>query len=157
MKRKTILISRIFSNKNKTLSEITLYSESSVVLAKFKGVELPWKENQKRISCIPANEYIGVAIKRPSNKKYAIHIQNVPNRTAILIHQANRANQLLGCIAPGQHFRDLNGDGIIDVTDSMITMAIIEQHIPLGSTCNVKVIDTYRAIGNIDPKTEPRV
>jgi hypothetical protein len=157
MKRKTILISRIFSNKNKTLSEITLYSENSVVLAKFKGVELPWKENQKSVSCIPANEYIGVAIKRPSNKKYAIHIQNVPTRTAILIHQANRANQLLGCIAPGQYFRDLNGDGIIDVTDSKETMELIEKHIPLGSTCNVKVIDTYRAIGNIDPKTEPRV
>ena len=153
---KTILISRIFGNENKTLGEFKIY-DNNLPVFECKNIELPWKENKRRISCIPANEYIGIAITRPSNKKYAIHIQNVPGRDAILIHQAGRANQLLGCIAPGMTFQDTNKDGIIDVTDSKDAMIAIEKLIPLGQKCRIKIVDTWRAVGNLDPKTETRI
>ena len=63
-------------------------------------IELPWLENQRRISCIPEGEY--VLQKRFSPKfKWHIHLQNVPGRDFILIHPANDAKkELLGCIAP---------------------------------------------------------
>jgi len=63
-------------------------------------IELPWLENQRRISCIPEGKY--VLQKRFSPKfKWHIHLQNVPGRDFILIHPANDATkELLGCIAP---------------------------------------------------------
>lgn len=62
-------------------------------------IELPWLENQKRISCIPEEEYI--LQKRFSPKfKWHLHLMNVPGRDLILIHPANDAKkELLGCIA----------------------------------------------------------
>ena len=63
-------------------------------------IELPWLENQRRISCIPEGSYI--LQQRYSPKfKWHLHLMNVPGRDLILIHPANDANkELLGCIAP---------------------------------------------------------
>ncbi|NGY37261.1 hypothetical protein FQU23_007000 [Flavobacterium sp. XN-5] len=63
-------------------------------------IELPWLENQRRISCIPEGEY--VLQKRFSPKfQWHLHLKNVPGRDFILIHPANDAKkELLGCIAP---------------------------------------------------------
>jgi hypothetical protein len=63
-------------------------------------IELPWKENQARISCIPEGKYF---IKKRYSQKYGWHLEvcDVPNRTYILFHPANDAQQeLQGCIAP---------------------------------------------------------
>ena len=66
-------------------------------------IELPWLNNQKRISCVPEGEY--VLQKRFSPKfKWHLHLRNVPGRDLILIHPANDAKtELLGCIAPVTH------------------------------------------------------
>ena len=63
-------------------------------------IELPWRENQKRVSCIPEGKYF--IRKRYSNKlKWHIEIVGVKNRSLILFHPANNALQELnGCIAP---------------------------------------------------------
>lgn len=63
-------------------------------------IELPWLENQRRISCIPEGEYI--LRKRFSPKlKWHFLLMDVPGRDLILIHPANDAKlELLGCIAP---------------------------------------------------------
>jgi hypothetical protein len=63
-------------------------------------IELPWLNNQQRVSCIPEGEY--VLQKRFSPKfKWNLHLRNVPGRDLILIHPANDARtELLGCIAP---------------------------------------------------------
>ncbi|MFV8357640.1 DUF5675 family protein [Flavobacterium sp. XS1P32] len=66
-------------------------------------IELPWLNNQRRISCIPEGEY--VLQKRFSPKfKWHLHLRNVPGRDLILIHPANDAKkELLGCIATVTH------------------------------------------------------
>jgi hypothetical protein len=63
-------------------------------------IELPWLENQRRISCIPEGKY--VLLKRFSLKYgWHFHLQTVPGRDYILIHPANDAKkELMGCIAP---------------------------------------------------------
>lgn len=63
-------------------------------------IELPWKENEKKVSCIPEGNYL--LQKRYSKKfKWHIEIMNVTNRSSILIHPANNAlKELNGCIAP---------------------------------------------------------
>ncbi|MFV8351785.1 DUF5675 family protein [Flavobacterium sp. XS2P14] len=66
-------------------------------------IELPWLNNQRRISCVPEGEY--VLQKRFSPKfKWHLHLRNVPGRDLILIHPANdAATELLGCIATVTH------------------------------------------------------
>lgn len=63
-------------------------------------IELPWKSNQRRISCIPEGRYL--LKKRYSQRfKWHVHITDVPNRDLIIIHPANDAlKELQGCIAP---------------------------------------------------------
>ncbi|HEY2347563.1 MAG TPA: DUF5675 family protein [Puia sp.] len=64
------------------------------------SIELPWKENQTGVSCIPEGRY--ELIKRWS-LKFGRHLQimNVSGRECILIHPANEAlRELKGCIAP---------------------------------------------------------
>jgi hypothetical protein len=63
-------------------------------------IELPWKNNESRVSCIPEGKYL--LEKRYSKKfKWHIEITQVPNRGAILFHPANSAlTELNGCIAP---------------------------------------------------------
>jgi hypothetical protein len=153
---KQIVISRHFSNENKTLSKCIIHDVNYKELARFVAIELPDRGNQRQISCIPSGKYKGLAITRP-NGKYAIILQEVPNRTAILIHSANYVRQLQGCIAPGSDFQDIDKDGIIDVINSNKTMELIERHIRLGEDCLINIIDAYKMIGNLDPKTEPKV
>lgn len=63
-------------------------------------IELPWKENQHKISCIPEGKY--ELVKRYSIKfRWHLQLKNVEDRDLILIHPANDAfRELKGCIAP---------------------------------------------------------
>ena len=63
-------------------------------------IELPWKQNAKRISCIPEGVY---TLRRRYSEKFKWHLVllEVPERSGILIHPANDAlKELQGCIAP---------------------------------------------------------
>lgn len=63
-------------------------------------IELPWKNNEKRVSCIPEGKY--ELRKRFSQKiNWHIEVMDVKNRNYILFHPANNAlKDLNGCIAP---------------------------------------------------------
>jgi len=63
-------------------------------------IELPWKNNERKVSCVPEGKYF--LEKRYSAKfKWHIEVKNVANRSGILFHPANNAMQELnGCIAP---------------------------------------------------------
>lgn len=71
-------------------------------------IELPWRNNTKRLSCIPEGRY--KLVKRIYSKHgEQIGIPNVLKREGILIHKANDAKgQLQGCIAP---VMTLTGEG----------------------------------------------
>ena len=72
-------------------------------------IELPWRNNQKRVSCIPEGKYF--IKKRYSRKlKWHLEVENVANRSFILFHPANNALlELNGCIAP---VTKLSGPGL---------------------------------------------
>ncbi len=63
-------------------------------------IELPWKDNLARVSCIPEGNY-GL-VKRFNNRfQWHLQVMDIMHRTGILIHPANDALQeLKGCIAP---------------------------------------------------------
>ena len=72
-------------------------------------IELPWKRNERGISCIPEGKYF---IRKRYSKKFRWHLEvvDVENRSLILFHPANNAmKELNGCIAP---VTKLSGPGL---------------------------------------------
>lgn len=63
-------------------------------------IELPWKANQRNVSCIPEGKY-DLKLRYSIRFKWHLHLINVSNRELILFHPANHAlKELKGCIAP---------------------------------------------------------
>ncbi|ARN70619.1 hypothetical protein BST91_02630 [Nonlabens tegetincola] len=63
-------------------------------------IELPWRENQRNISCIPEGCFEVVPRFSPRFKNH-LHVLDVSGRSLILIHPANDAlRELEGCLAP---------------------------------------------------------
>ena len=126
MKTKII---RIHKSDKQILGIMTLYDDLDFPYYEVRTLELPDKDNQKEISCIPCGKY--EVVKRFS-EKYTdhFHILNVPNRDYILIHNANFVRQLKGCIAVGFSHSDIDGDGLRDVTESQKTLKALNKHLP---------------------------
>ena len=64
------------------------------------SIELPWKQNAQRVSCIPEGKYF---IRKRYSRTFGWHLEvvNVAHRSFILFHPANHAlTELQGCIAP---------------------------------------------------------
>lgn len=93
-------------------------------------LELPWKDNKNKISCIPKGTY---KVVRRNSAKYGdhFHLLDVPKRSYILIHHANYHHDLLGCIGVGKEFRYLDKDAHIDITSSRDTMKKLLNDLPL--------------------------
>jgi hypothetical protein len=103
-------------------------AEDNILLA-FKTLELPWKDNERKVSCIPIGKYDVVKRKSPKYGNH-FHVQDVPNRDMILIHSGNYISDILGCILPGRNPADINNDGYSDVTHSKQTMAELNKILP---------------------------
>lgn len=72
-------------------------------------IELPWKNNQRRVSCIPEGTY---TLRKRYTARFGwhCHVDKVPNRDWILIHSFNNAlKESLGCIGP---VTKIEGEGI---------------------------------------------
>lgn len=84
-------------------------------------LELPWLDNATSISCIPSGFYNCKKIVSPSLGE-CIEVSNVVGRTYIRIHTGNYTRQIEGCVLVGDSIKDINGDGIPDVTNSKNTL-----------------------------------
>lgn len=63
-------------------------------------IELPWKENQLNVSCIPEGRY-RIVPRHTEKRGWHYKLTAVENRSHILFHPANNAlKELKGCIAP---------------------------------------------------------
>jgi hypothetical protein len=63
-------------------------------------IELPWKMNETKVSCVPEGKYF---IRKRYSRKFQWHLEviDVEDRGLILFHPANNAlKELNGCIAP---------------------------------------------------------
>lgn len=85
---------------------------------RFFTLELPWLDNQKNISCIPTGEYNYIKRVSPGKGYEVIELVDVPDRAYIQIHLGNYTRQIEGCILPGTGLKDIDRDGVIDVTNS---------------------------------------
>jgi hypothetical protein len=125
-----LTVKRFSDTGKETLSSISL-TEHGATLFDCVGVELPWKDNESRISCIPVGEYDCVKVPATAAIPYEhISIANVPNRSGVCIHTANFVSQLLGCIAVGDKHVDINGYGLLDITNSKATYNVLMRLLP---------------------------
>ena len=74
-------------------------------------MERPWLNNQPHVSCVPTGRYLLELVPSPlvtritkGKHKFAFRLINVSGRSHILIHPANKALELQGCIAPGRDY-----------------------------------------------------
>jgi hypothetical protein len=68
-------------------------------------LELPYLDNQRRISCIPEGKYkVRLRTARESSTRDYLHllVQDVPARSYILVHIGNFPKDTKGCILVGQ-------------------------------------------------------
>lgn len=114
---------------NQTLGKLVI-GKSNVFVFRCDTIELPWLNNQPQISCIPKGKY-KVVYRESAKYPRHYHVLDVPNRSFILIHQANYVGSknpkthkpdLLGCIGVGNGFKDITGDGIVELLQSGVTL-----------------------------------
>lgn len=106
-----------------------------------KTLELPYRDNERNISCIPEGHYDVVP---RTSKKYGnhLHVTGVEGRSLILIHYGNYVGSpnprtglpdVRGCILVGKAHVDFEGsDGIKEVTSSKNTMRELMKVAPDG-------------------------
>lgn len=127
-----ILIKRFLDDTRQTLGKgqvIQTIEYIDVPQFSFVTIELPWKNNQQGISCIPVGKYKAKKFISPTHNLCFL-VLDVPNRDMIEIHSANFSRQLKGCIAPGINHFDVDKDGLKDVTSSKITMERLIELMP---------------------------
>ena len=100
-------------------------------------LELPWRNNMRSVSCVPAGAYLATKYTSPS-KGNVLLLRDVPERSYIEIHAGNFTSNTRGCILVGDSIKFLNADGIPDVTGSKRTLAKL---LKLASNDNVVVIE----------------
>lgn len=92
-------------------------------------LELPWVCNARNISCIPVGRY---RISHRWSQKYGDHvlIENVPNRSMILIHAGNLPSQTRGCVLVGTGLADINDDDKPEVINSRVALRKLVDMLP---------------------------
>ncbi|MDX2190777.1 MAG: DUF5675 family protein [Bacteroidota bacterium] len=117
------------------------------------SIELPNRDNQKKVSCIPEGMY-PISLVNHSKLGECIKIDNVPHRKGIYIHAMNDANhQSKGCIgavknilgiAKGIHSKAALKALVQRLKDTKIQQIIIQsdenEHSRTGISPNPKIL-----------------
>lgn len=113
-----LTITRGENGAKQTLGEAKGVNGSNTIT--FKTLELPWRNNEVNVSCIPTGEY---TCKITNSPKFGsvYEVQNVNGRKYIYIHIGNYFSDIKGCIIVGNAFYDINRDGYVDVINSRLT------------------------------------
>jgi hypothetical protein len=72
-------------------------------------LELPWRDNQRGISCIPEGTYHAVLEMSPKRRYKVYWLTDVPGRIAVQIHVGNTTEDIRGCILLGM---ERHGDAL---------------------------------------------
>ncbi|HDM8140673.1 TPA: hypothetical protein P0E12_004963 [Vibrio harveyi] len=99
-------------------------------------LELPDLNNETNVSCIPEGIYHCTWIESPS-LGWCYNVADVYGRTFIRIHSGNYTSEILGCILVGDGHKDINGDQLVDVTNSKKTLEKI--HNMLGDSFTLQI------------------
>lgn len=94
---KKVDLIRIVSNDKGTIGILVINNELFC-----NTLELPWKNNERQISCIPAGTYTCKRWYSPSFG-WTYLVLDVPNRSYIEFHTGNTIKDTKGCILLGKY------------------------------------------------------
>lgn len=131
-------LKRIDKLDDRTLGSLNVYSDE--YHTSLCTLELPYKDNQRNISCIPCGKY---KVTKRFSEKYGNHfkIENVHNRSDILIHVGNYPSDTHGCILIGDDARDINADGKNEVVNSKHAMRKLNKLLKNEKNIELVIID----------------
>lgn len=116
----------------------SLYITPGVVQC--KTMELPWRDNQRSISCIPEGVYYVIKQPPKDDRPYPyFRFLSVPGRSGILIHRISYVSGLKGCIGVGKEFKDMNNDGVPDMIRSSEALNELIELLPDMFTLVIKL------------------
>lgn len=104
-----------------TQSVFTALDQQNNILLQCSILELPWRDNERKVSCFPEGIY-RVVERRTDKFKRHYHILDVPERSFILQHPGNFTHQIEGCQLPGERFQHLNRDAVPDIINTRATL-----------------------------------
>ena len=98
------------------LTRWAFFNDCTLGRLEFEGfkcwtVERPWLDNAVNVSCVPDGVYTMERHDSPKFGPDVWELQNVPERSYILIHAGNTSKDVTGCIALGEGLGD-GGDGV---------------------------------------------
>lgn len=107
-------------------------------VGKFKcfTLELPWLNNARNISCIPAGTYKATKYSSPTQGD-VILLHGVPDRSYVEIHVGNFTKNTNGCILVGSSITHVDSDGVPDVGSSKSTMRKLLENTPYQMTVTI--------------------
>jgi hypothetical protein len=115
-----LALHRLTKLEDRTLGRLIVFKDNDIVKT-FATLELPWRNNQRNVSCIPSAFYNVIPRNAPKFGDH-LHVLDVPGRTGILIHAGNWPREIEGCILVGLGFADIDNDGVLEVASSRIAL-----------------------------------
>ena len=123
-------LTRLKTSEHGTFGRLQL--PSGTVLS---TLELPWKDNQRQISCIPPAIYQCDIVNSPKFGR-VYQVKDVPNRSHILIHAGNWTKDTQGCILVGMS----NNDTQLFESRKALNLLMNELN---GQSFKLEVIEAY--------------
>lgn len=137
MKTLGLEITREPSGEVQTLGHLKVIDVCGETVFSCKTLELAWKDNRPRVSCIPKGRYKVSKYNSPTKGKVFL-LHDVPGRSYIEIHTGNYHTDVVGCILVGSAFQDINYDGLQDVVNSRATLNKLLAMMPDEFELNIK-------------------
>lgn len=105
----------------------------------FMCAERPYLGNKPNKSCIDEGLYSARIRYSPNAKRDVITLDDKNGRTWINIESGNMVSGSLGCLFIGKGVADINGDGVIDATNSAAALDELIKDIENSGATNIYV------------------
>lgn len=103
-------------------------------------LELPWRDNRRNVSCIPAGTYTCRPVVSPRFRD-VIEVCGVPGRSHILIHAGNTVIDTEGCILVGKSIGWLYGKRA--VLDSRTALVDLLKRVDKSPAITLKITEGW--------------
>lgn len=88
-----VLLIRIKEKGDLTIGKLLIEDGSC-----YDTIELTWKNNLPRVSCIPLGKYKFKTDWSNNKQRQVIELEGVPNRSQIQLHTGTKSEHILGCV-----------------------------------------------------------
>lgn len=114
-----------------TYGNVYVVNDVDKIIFECKSLELPWKNNNRGVSCIPEGKYT-VIKEGPTPRRPYIYFRvlDVPGRSGILWHPGTYTSHIKGCTLPGEKLLDINEDGVLDILNTARTLKKLVDLLP---------------------------